>query len=222
MPLWRGPQAVTLAPRDLPLVPRALPQDDRPLRIVALGTSLSARGPWPDRLAARLAECLGHRVEIARVARPGANVTWGGAPETIAAVAGHGPDVVLLEFAINDADLRDGLRRAEADAQTVALLDALAEAAPQAAFVELTMNPASGARALHRPGLAARYADVVARAEARGDALVDLYHRWIALPRAARGLDDGLHPAAEIAAAVIVPPLAAHLAAGFGGTCPEA
>jgi acyl-CoA thioesterase I len=221
LPLWLGPPQAELSPRDRPLAPRALPAEG-PVRIVALGTSLTARGPWPDRLAERLAACLGHPVEIRRVARPGATVAWGQEPAQVAAVAEAAPDIVLVEFAINDADLRDGLPRAEADARSRALLAALADALPEAAIVEMTMSPARGLRGLMRPGLAARYADVVARAEAREGALVDLHARWLRLPRDARGLDaDGLHPDPELAAGVIVPALAAHIAPAFGAACPE-
>jgi hypothetical protein len=208
-------------PRDLPLSPRTLPEGADPLRIVAFGTSLTARGPWPDHLAARLAACLEHPVELIRIARAGANVSWAAHPDRIAEVAAGTPDIVLLEFAINDADLRDGLSRGEADALTRGLLDDLAGAVPGAALVELTMSPAHGARGLLRPGLAARYGDVVARGRARSGAVADLYMRWIALPRDQRGLADGLHPDPAIAAQVIVPPLAAHLAEGFGAPCAQ-
>jgi lysophospholipase L1-like esterase len=218
--LWLGPAPADLPPRDRPLVPRALPAEG-PLRIVALGTSLTARGPWPDRLADRLGACLDHPVEILRVARPGASVAWGGDAAQIAAVAEAAPDIVLVEFAINDADLRDGHPRAEADARTRALLGALSAVLPEAAIVELTMSPARGLRGVMRPGLAARYADAVVRAEARDGPLVDLYARWLRLPRDARGLDDGLHPDPELAAGVIVPALAASLAPAFGVACPE-
>lgn len=209
------------APRDLPLSARALPEGVDPLRIVALGTSLTARGPWPDHLAARLSACLEHPVEITRIARPGANVSWAAQPDRVAEVAAETPDIVLLEFAINDADLRDGLSRGEADAVTRGLLDDLAGAVPGAALVEVTMSPASGPRGVLRPGLAARYADAVTRSADRGGAMVDLYTRWIALPRDQRGLVDGLHPDPEIAAQVIVPPLAAYLAEGFGVSCAQ-
>lgn len=234
VPLWRGPGPVSEAPRDLPLTPRPLPQGDAALRIVALGTSLSARGPWPDRLAARLAQCLDHPVETVRITRPGANIGWGAHPDRLAAVIAERPDIVLVEFAINDADLRDGVARNAADALTRAALEDLARALPEAAIVELTMSPASGLRGLLRPGLAARYGDVVARGDTSGGdtgggdtgggvrGVVDLYARWIARPRAARGLDDGLHPDPEIAADVIVPPLTAYLSAGYGRPCPEA
>ncbi|MEJ6391585.1 SGNH/GDSL hydrolase family protein [Gymnodinialimonas ulvae] len=220
-PLWRGPEPVVAAPRDLPLTPRTLPDGTAPLRIVALGTSLTARGPWPDHLAARLAACLDHSVEIIRIARPGANVSWAAHPDRIAAVVAEAPDIVLLEFAINDADLRDGLAREAADALTRGLLEDLAEAVPEAALIEMTMSPARGARGLLRPGLAARYGDVVARGGDANRGVVDLYTRWIALPRHQRGLADGLHPDPSIAAQVTVPPLAAYLAEGFGAACPQ-
>jgi lysophospholipase L1-like esterase len=226
LPLWLGPAQADLAPRDRPLAPRTLlsgGETPPPLRIVTLGTSLSARGDWPERLADRLGACLGHPVEIARVARPGANVTWALDAARLAAVAAARPDVVLVEFAINDADLSDGLPRAEADRRTRALLDRLEGATEGAAVVEMTMSPARGLRGVLRPRLAAHYADAVARAEGAGGArgVVDLYRRWLRLPRGARGLGDGLHPDPGLAAAVIAPALAAYLAPAFGGACPE-
>ena len=221
MPLWRGPAPVDLPPRDLALAPLALPEG-RALRIVAFGTSLSARGVWPDRLAERLQSCLGRPVEVARVALPGAGSAWAADPARIAAVAGFHPDLVLVEFAINDADLRDGATRSASDRSTRAALAALQAALPDAGIVELTMSPAHRARGVLRPGLAARYDDAVRRGSDRGGGLVDLYRRWIALPRGARGLDaDGLHPDPEIAAQVIVSPLAAYVAASFGQDCPD-
>ncbi|MEX0351334.1 MAG: SGNH/GDSL hydrolase family protein [Paracoccaceae bacterium] len=199
--------------------PRALP--DGALRIVAFGTSLTARSPWPDELADRLGTCLGRPVEIQRVAQPGATARWAASAKQIAAVVDASPDLVLVEFAVNDADLREGVSRAEADRLMRAALQALAEALTDATLVEMTMSPARGWRGVSRPGLAAYYSDAVARAEERGGGLVDFYRRWTALPRSERGLADGIHPDPDVAAAVIVAPLAAYVAAGFEASCPE-
>jgi acyl-CoA thioesterase-1 len=223
VPHWRGPALTEAAPRDRPPALQAAAMGgDGPITIVALGTSLSARGPWPDDLAARLTACLEREVRITRVAEPGVTVAWGQAPARISAVAAAAPDVILMEFAINDADLRDGLPRAEADARSRALLAELTEAAPGAVIVEMTMSPAHGLRGVLRPGLAARYDDVVARAEDRGGAVADLHGHWLNLPRAARRFDDGLHPDPDLAAEVIVAPLAALLAPAFGASCSPA
>lgn len=213
VPLWLGPAPETRAPRDVALGPRDLPA---PLRITILGTSLSHNAPWTDQLSGALTACLGP-TEITVIARPGAGVLWGqGQVEAVAAAV---PDLVLVEFAINDADLRDGLSRAVADQETQALFIDLAEAVPQAGLVEMTMSPAHGLRGLLRPGLGARYDDVIARAEAGGQGAIDLYARWQALPRARRGLEDGLHPDPERASAVTVPPVRDYIAAVYSAAC---
>lgn len=205
-PLWQGPAHKISPPRDIALPNQVLPER---LHITVLGTSLSHREPWTDALSEALNACLGP-TEITVIARPGAGVLWG--QGQVAAVAGSAPDLVLVEFAINDADLRDGLARAEADAQMRALLEALAEAAPEAGLVEMTMSPASGVRGLLRPGLARYYADVIARADAGPQGAIDLYARWQALPRGERGLADGLHPDAQIAQNVTVAPIRDYIA----------
>ena len=50
--------------------------------------------------------------------------------------------------------------------------------------------------------------------------LVDLYPRWLALPPEARGLErDGLHPAPEVAARVILPVLVPYLTEAWRRDC---
>ncbi|MEM1340687.1 MAG: SGNH/GDSL hydrolase family protein [Pseudomonadota bacterium] len=213
-PLWHGPGSEfgVFAPRDVALRLRALPE---PLRITVLGTSLSHNEPWPDQLSEALNACLGP-TEITVLAQPGAGVLWG--QGQVGAVAEATPDLVLVEFAINDADIRDGLPRAEAAAETRALLAALAEALPGAALVEMTMSPASGLRGVLRPGLAGYYEDVITRAVQGSHGAIDLYARWLTLPRAERGLIDGLHPDPQIAAEVTVAPVRDYIAATFGAS----
>lgn len=220
LPFWRGPGPLG-PPADRPLeagLPGSgvgLGVGSEPVRLVVFGTSLSAaRYDWPDRLEAALETCLNRPIETVRIVKPGANLTW--AQTQIAAVEAAAPDLVLMEFAINDADLIDGLGRARAAAGTAALM---AELAPLP-VVLMTMSPARGLRGLARPRLAGHYADYRALAAARGAGLVDFEARWRALPRGARGLAaDGLHPDPEIAAEIIVPVLVPYLAAAAGGRC---
>lgn len=208
-PLWQGPAQDISPPRDVALTPRPLPD---PLHITVLGTSLSHREPWTDALSEALNACLGP-TEITVIARPGAGVLWG--QGQVGAVAQARPDLVLVEFAINDADLRDGLARAAADTEARALIAALSDAVPEAGLVEMTMSPASGLRGLLRPGLAARYGDVITRAESGPQGVIDLHARWLALPREGRGLVDGLHPDPEIAANVTVTPIRDYIGAVY-------
>ena len=190
-------------PRDRPLPPGPAPE-----RVVVLGTSLSARSPWPAALGEALSDCLGRPVSVEVVARPGASSAWGVAQ--VERVAALEPDVVLVEFAINDADLLDGLGLGRSAGAHGLILSELAALAPGARVALMTTNHAHGPRGWVRPRLAAHYALYPRLARDHGAGLADLYPRWLAAGDAA--VPDGLHPSEEAARAVIVPPLAALLA----------
>ena len=214
LPVGRTPAA----PADRPLPRLAL--SAAPLRIVALGTSLTQRPGWPEALEARLAACLGRPVTLVRVARTGAGTTWA-LGETATVVAAR-PDLVLVEFVTNDADIADGIGLVASRANHAALLDALAAGAPGVPVLLMTMNPVDGPlRQLQRPFLADY--DVMLRdlAAARGLGLADLAPRWRAAIAADPALrpPDGLHPGAAAAAEVVVPALARLIATAAGGTC---
>lgn len=206
---WLAVRAPEPATRDLPLAP-PLP-DTGGLDIVVLGTSLSAPPQhWPDALAEALAACRGAPVRMERVAGPGMGSAWG--QDQVAAVARHAPDLVLVEFAINDADLLDGVSPAQGWAQHLALVAGLRRALPQVRIVLMTMSPAKGSRGWIRPRLGAHYGQYHDLAQAAGTGLIDLYPRWLALPPSERGLEaDGLHPDPARAARVIISPLVRYL-----------
>lgn len=208
------------------LLPRGepLPQDVRlevewrgdPLRIVVFGTSLSASPQvWPDRVAASLSECSNREVLVERMAAPGMGSAW--ALGQIEALTVLEPDVVLIEFAINDADVLDGVSLNQAAEQHGELLIGLREALPDAASVLMTMSPAQGPRGWVRPWLANHYGQYRSLAEEFGVGLIDLYPRWQAMDRDRRGLaSDGLHPDPDTAARVIVPLIVEYLGANLG------
>lgn len=187
-------------PRDR--VPEALGALPDPARVTVLGTSLTARYDWPARLEA----ACGGGLTVSAVAQSGALSSWG--LEQVARVSGTAPDVVLIEMSSNDADLTDGLWLRDSEANIRAIVTRLREADPEVAVVLMSMSPAQGLRGLVRPRFGA-YADMYGRlADELELGYVDLRARWLALPRAARGLrEDGLHPEPEVAAGVIVPVL---------------
>jgi acyl-CoA thioesterase I len=208
--------------------PPGLPQDRQitlspgiptgPLRITLLGTSLTALPDWPDQLAEALGACLSAPVVITRVAAPGRAIDWG-LTQLDNVVASH-PDIVLVEFAINDSDLRDGLRLSDSADMHRTLIAGLRQNLPDVRIALMTMSPAEGIRGWLRPYLAAHVAQYRVLAATQNIGLVDLYPRWLALPSAARGLArDGLHPAPEIAAQVILPVLVPYIARAAGITC---
>jgi len=193
-------------PRDR-VVPLSLPTEGRPLRVTVLGTSLisPSRHRWPDQLAGRLGERLGLPVEVTRVTRSGATSVWGEAQ--VGVVVAGDPDLVLVELAVNDADVRDGLSIESSVERHEAILRGLRHAHPSRAVVLLTMNPASGPRSWTRPFLSRYYAEYVDLAQRCDVGLVDLYARWLTLPTADRDLVDGLHPTDATASRMIVDPV---------------
>lgn len=182
------------------------------LRLVAFGTSLTAHYDWPDALAAALERCRGAPVRMERIAMGGADTAWALAalPRVLAAA----PDVILIEFAVNDADLRRRTGLATSRARHLALVDTVRAALPETRIVLMTMSPATGFKRLLRPRLPAYNAMLHALARAEGLGLADLAPRWHGVT-----LPDGVHPRPEDAARIIVPPLTALLGASLGRAC---
>ena len=177
------------------------------LRITVLGTSLSSanRYQWPDIVGARVSTRLGRPVNVERITQPGATSAWG--VDQIDRVLATNPDIVLVEFAVNDADARNFLTVGGSMAQHEQIFVALRSRGHKPAVVLLTMNPAFGPRAWLRPFLSRYYAEYVALAERNDTGMVDLYARWRAFPDAALHFNDGLHPSDTAATLVIVGPV---------------
>lgn len=188
-----------------------------PVTIAFMGTSLTAGSPWPDRVAEALAICLTHPVRALRFAQGGATSVWG--IGQIEAVIAADPHIIVIEFAINDADLRHGLSLAASAATHHAILTRLKQALPEARIVLMTTNPAFGVRRLLRPRLPAYYALYQRLAVDQDTGLVDLTARWLAAPDLAQKLTDGIHPTEGAVKSVVVPVVAPYLAAALGGGC---
>ncbi|MGF1444942.1 MAG: SGNH/GDSL hydrolase family protein [Pikeienuella sp.] len=215
-----------IGPARLPagdLAPAAEPiTEEGPVSILLLGTSLTRRGDWPSRLAARLSACVQREVSVRRIARPGAASDWGTRRlrEALSAAGGAQPDILVIEFTINDAALHRGRALTRSKADHLLMIDA-AQAAGVSVFLA-TMSPAAGPRGWVRPGHGA-YIDLYrALARARGLGLIDTISAWDALPPGIRRtwLPDGLHPTDEAMRAIAVPAFAASLGRALGAeTC---
>jgi lysophospholipase L1-like esterase len=180
-----------------------------PLRLVVLGTSLTANSRWPDLLAEELAGCSGRQVQAVRIARAGANSAWG--RQEVGAVLAAGPALVLVEFAINDADVLDGLSLAQARQNHLGILGELTVAQPGLPVFLMTMNRAAGLRGAVRPWLGAHYAQYRQIAETAEVGLIDLAPLWasaMAADTAGTLLPDGLHPTEAAVAQVALPAIA--------------
>lgn len=176
------------------------PMPAGPLTMGVLGTSLSRGAAWPAEAAAALAQCRGAPVDVVVAARPGATSLWG--IDALDGLLAHAPDLVLIEFAINDAAVLRGVSLARSRRAHEELLSRVS--ASGAAPVLLTTSGAWGMNALERPGLEA-YFDLYRRiAAARGARLIDIAPLWDALApsAAAKASPDGLHPTQEAVRAV--------------------
>jgi len=198
--------------------PPTVPQDRRILtspatgeylHILVVGTSLTARYSWPDALAQRLHADFAIPVEISRVTRPGETSAWG--MKQVDAIIGKSPDVVLVEFAINDADLRHWLSLANSVENHTYLISGIREELPSAKIILMTMNPAFGLRRLLRPRLGSYYEAYSDLARNANVGLVDLYPRWLGIDGLRSLIPDGVHPTDTAANEVIVPVLARYL-----------
>jgi lysophospholipase L1-like esterase len=204
-------------PGDRPIPPVA--RQHASLRIVALGTSLTHRAFWPEQLAQRLQACMprGVTAEVMRVARPGARSDWGLAQAD--AIAQTRPDLVIIELAMNDADLHDGLWPWQSHANHRALITRIRAQSPATGFVLLTSNPVSGWQKLVRPFLPLYqrlYGDL---ADNEGAGLVDGFGRWKQQGDLAALAGDGVHPDPAAEADLLVGPLTDEISLAFAMRC---
>lgn len=193
----------------VPLAPQPIPPD-RQVRVFLLGTSLTA-GAWTAALERRLSECRGAGVLVERLAKPGANSAWGEAALRARLAAGPAPDVVVVEFSINDSSLWRGMTLAASRARHEELLRTADQAGVRVWLA--TMSPAFGRKAWERPGQVAYRALYADLARKHGAGLIAMAPAWQALsvPERKRLMPDGLHPTDAAMAALAVPVLAAAL-----------
>ncbi|MFS8145012.1 SGNH/GDSL hydrolase family protein [Rhizobium sp. BR 249] len=189
-----------------------------PLKIVAFGTSLTARGGWQPALQAQLAACLQRPVEVDSVAKSGETTLWA-MTEVDRVVAGL-PDIVLIELYANDATLHRFVSLAQSRKNIGQILDTLRQRLPRARIIVMAMNPFSGMRGLIRPFVGSYISAHREEAEKRGLEFIDHRPNWERLTSddLAAAIPDGAHPQPEIASKIIVPELVERIA---GRKCGE-
>nr|WP_237351648.1 SGNH/GDSL hydrolase family protein [Rhizobium sp. ACO-34A] len=182
------------------------------MKIVALGTSLTSRGGWPEMLEKGLSACLQEPVAVRTVAQAGSTTDW--ALGQIDRVTGEKPDIVLVEFYANDAAVNRWMSVSASRSNIAAILDGLHAGTPQARIVVMAMNPISGLRGWIRPFLSSYIDAHREEAENRGMGFVDFGPAWNALSDTDRdkAIPDGLHPRPEKAGEIMTPILVRYLA----------
>ncbi len=199
-----------------------------PRTIVVYGTSLTANGGWVGQMRAWLAAQYPGAATVINSGLSGRNSAEGLA-RLEARVLDHEPDVVFIEFAMNDAfRYTDGTPRLDvpqARENLEAMIRAIRERNPDVEILLQTTNtvwdsPAGSNRsATLRPELAAYYRMYREVAAARGLMLIDHEANWAALQREDRAkfeafIPDGVHPTAAGCAEVVFPFLQRQLAGG--------
>jgi acyl-CoA thioesterase-1 len=202
-------------PHDIALAP--VSSRTSGLRIVAFGTSLTARSTWPQTVAAALSACTGSSVSVVKLARPGAGSRW--AKSQIGELLALKPDLVVMEFAINDADLHDGLSPGNSRQATREIVQSLRGEMPNLPVLLLTTNPVAGLAKLQRPLLPLYYQSYAAVASDTNTGLVDGFARWLRRADWQAALPDGVHPFPEAEAELYAAPIAATIATAFGWSC---
>lgn len=183
------------------------------MKVIALGTSLTHSGGWLKPLEQQLTECLDQSVNVVDFGRNGATSEWGVAslPEVVQAE----PDVVLIEFSVNDAALFKGisLRKSQENVRKIVL--AVRKARPLSQIFLMTMNPAFGPRAWIRPRMNTYYDAYRVLANELGIGYIDNLRDWNNLPEAElrAHIPDGLHPEPEWARHVLVPGIVSAIGA---------
>lgn len=200
--------------------PEALVQMPDMPRVAILGTSLSAYGSWPDAVEGALTACVKRPVAMEVHAKGGATSAFGLAQAD--AVAASRPDIVLIEFAINDADLRrlTSIRRSLETHR--AIISRLRSDLPQARLLLMTTNGTYGVKSLLRPFLPRYDAQYRFLADDEGVGLIDLSPAWDSYVRDAgwhMALPDGVHPTGAAQSAVTVPAVTSMLAQVLGMPC---
>lgn len=181
----------------------------QPLHILIVGTSVTARGTWPAELQQALGPCRPEGITVERLARAGANSAWG--EEALARrlekppAGAARPDIIILEFAGNDARLVRGMSLATADTRHRRMIATVrAEGAvPWLA----TMSRTFGRERLERPWHPVYQARYRTLADQLGAGLVDSSPDWDAFSRQEIEalIPDGAHFTAEAARRLILP-----------------
>jgi lysophospholipase L1-like esterase len=182
--------------------------------VVVYGTSLSHTAEWPKALKAYFDKHYPGQVTFINSAQGGQQSNWG-----VAAlreqVLSRNPDLVFIEFSVNDAATKHGISTQKSRSNLDLMVKAMREQNPQVDIVIQTMNtawdspdePSHKKYASDRPHIE-QYYDVYRQyALEQGLPLVDHYQTWARLQKEdeakfRKWLPDGLHPIPEASLAV--------------------
>lgn len=173
------------------------------LTIATFGTSLTESGGWQMPLQEKMRACLDRPILVTNRAKSGETSRWG--LRNIDVVLTDEPDIILIEFAANDAALDRLISLSTSIENMRAIIAAFRAHKESAIIVVQAMNPIWGSRRWVRP-----YLDDYRSAHARlarelGVGFLDHRPLWAAFPEdeIRRIIPDGAHPLPELSARMI-------------------
>lgn len=178
-------------------------------RIVVYGTSLTANSAWPAELQETLRKAYGRKAMVINAAGGGMDSRWGLA-NLSQRVIRQRPDVVFLEFTINDALAESHLSVSESMANLTGMITQIRHERPYCDLVVMIMNPPTGHALEKRPDIADYASGYRKVAKDLSCRLIDFTPAWNDIiykhPKLWRTyVPDGLHPNKQAVSEVILP-----------------
>jgi alpha-L-rhamnosidase len=173
------------------------------LTIATFGTSLTQRGGWQAPLREEMRVCLDRPIRVTNRAKSGETSRWG--LRNIDAVLADEPDIILIEFAVNDASLNRLVGLSRSIENMRAIIAAFRARNKDVIIVVQAMNPIWGIRRWIRPFLD-DYRNAHARlAQELGVGFLDHRPIWAVFPEdeIKRIIPDGAHPLPDFSARMI-------------------
>lgn len=200
--------------------------------VVVYGTSLSQIAEWPKALKAYFDKQFPGKVAFINASMSGQQSNWG-VSNLEKRVLAKKPDLVLIEFSINDSATKHNISIEKGIANLDTMVKALRRQNPRVEIVLQTMNltwdvsagPVGKTAASDRPHLADYYESYRKYAREHALPLIDHFQNWLKLQREdekqfKQWLPDGTHPIPAASLAVTWPAIEAllekarHAAAG--------
>lgn len=176
-------------------------------RVVTFGTSLTVGGLWQGQLRDHLNRCTPVPTRILIHGKSGEASDWG--IKNLHRVIRERPDVVVIEFAINDASQARNVSLRDSRANTIGMIEALRTNLPRVRVILMTTNHAIDDPS--RTNLSEYYAQYLMIARELAVEVIDLHPAWRRATDTGgwqRLIPDKLHPAKEAYDKVAIPAIA--------------
>ena len=191
-------------------------QAGRKQRVIVYGTSLTINGAWATALKEYFDKRFPEQVTFFNSAKSGMHSDWGVA-NLQDRVLSKNPDLVFVEFAVNDAATRFNISVEKSQANLDQMVKTLQKQNPEVEIVLQTMDPAWDSPRVpekkpgsDRPNLEAYYDAYRNYAREHNLPLVDNYPNWLKIQKEEpekyqKMVPDGIHPSSSASVAVTWP-----------------